>query len=255
MSQHDYIIADAAGSAFLADLNLAFPAIAENNSGTSAPSVTYAHMWWADTTNDILKQRNAANTGWLNRYTLSTGAMLGQGLGTPASGVLTNCTGSPTLTAPALGTPASGVLTNCTGIPGAQVTGTVPSATAATTATNGGTSGTFTITGTGFTANPTATATWHLNNNVVTLNIPINTMQGTSNATSFTLTGLTTAINPANPKRAGLLSAIDNTSTYVACDAYISANVITLLPARAGQAWTASGTKALYDGTITWTID
>jgi len=36
-------------------------------------------------------------------------------LGTPTSGVITSCTGSPTLTAPALGTPASGVLTNCTG--------------------------------------------------------------------------------------------------------------------------------------------
>ena len=50
-------------------------------------------------------------------------------LGTPASGVLTNCTGLPAanivagtmasgmiLVAPALGTPASGVLTNCTGL-------------------------------------------------------------------------------------------------------------------------------------------
>lgn len=36
-------------------------------------------------------------------------------LGTPGAGVITNCTGSPTLTAPLLGTPASGVLTNCTG--------------------------------------------------------------------------------------------------------------------------------------------
>jgi hypothetical protein len=38
-------------------------------------------------------------------------------LGTPASGVITNCTGSPTLTAPLLGTPASGDITNCTGSP------------------------------------------------------------------------------------------------------------------------------------------
>ena len=38
-------------------------------------------------------------------------------LGTPASGVITNCTGSPTLTAPLLGTPASGDISNCTGSP------------------------------------------------------------------------------------------------------------------------------------------
>ena len=55
-------------------------------------------------------------------------------LGTPASGILTNCTGLPaagivagtlasgmTLVAPALGTPASGVLTNCTGLPSASI--------------------------------------------------------------------------------------------------------------------------------------
>jgi len=255
MSQHDGIIADASGSAFLADLNLFTPAILSNSSGATEPAVMYAHQWWADTTNDILKQRNAANTGWLNRYTLSTGALLGQGLGTPASGVLTNCTG--TAAGLSIGGNAATVssVTGATGnIAGSSGSCTGNAATA-TTATNGGTSGTFTITGTGFTANPTATATWHLNNNVVTLNIPINTIQGTSNATSFTLTGLPAAINPANPKRVGLLSGVDNTSTYVACDAYISANVITLLPARAGQAWTASGTKALYDGTITWTLD
>lgn len=123
MSQHDFILADASGSAFLADLNLAVKAQAENNSGTTAPAVMYAHMWWADTTADILKQRNAANTGWLNRYTLSTGALLGQGLGTPASGVLTNCTG----TAPGF---TAGAATNATNVTGsAVVSGAVQSGT------------------------------------------------------------------------------------------------------------------------------
>jgi len=55
-------------------------------------------------------------------------------LGTPASGVLTNCTALPAeqvsqgtfasgmiLVAPVLGTPASGALTNCTALPAAQV--------------------------------------------------------------------------------------------------------------------------------------
>ncbi len=61
-------------------------------------------------------------------------------LGTPASGVLTNCTGGPTLTSatlvtPALGTPASGVMTNVTGLPVGAVTGatTVTSGTATAT--------------------------------------------------------------------------------------------------------------------------
>lgn len=76
MSQHDMIIADASGSAFLADLNLSVKALASNNSGASQPAVMYAHMWWADTTNDILKKRNAANTAWISYLTLSTGAPL-----------------------------------------------------------------------------------------------------------------------------------------------------------------------------------
>lgn len=54
--------------------------------------------------------------------TLTSATLITPALGTPASGVLTNCTGGPTLTSatlitPALGTPASGVLDNCTGGP------------------------------------------------------------------------------------------------------------------------------------------
>jgi hypothetical protein len=54
--------------------------------------------------------------------TLTNATFVTPALGTPASGVITNCTGGPTLTSatfitPALGTPASGVITNCTGGP------------------------------------------------------------------------------------------------------------------------------------------
>lgn len=71
MSQHDYDIADAAGLAFLADLNAALKAGASLNSGPTAPATTYAHMWWADTTANILKRRNAANTAWINAMSLT----------------------------------------------------------------------------------------------------------------------------------------------------------------------------------------
>jgi hypothetical protein len=67
MAQHDYAIADASGSAFLADLNNALAAIASNNSGAAAPSTTYAYQLWADTgsTPPTLRQRNAANNAWI----------------------------------------------------------------------------------------------------------------------------------------------------------------------------------------------
>jgi hypothetical protein len=70
-------------------------------------------------------------TGTLVRST--SPVLVTPALGTPSSGivtnctgspalVITNCTGSPTLTAPLLGTPASGVITNCTGAPTLDIT-------------------------------------------------------------------------------------------------------------------------------------
>jgi hypothetical protein len=74
MSTHDYVIANQNGANTRSDLNSAFSAIVSNNSSASEPSTTYAYMWWADTTNDLLKQRNAADSAWVDILTLSTGA-------------------------------------------------------------------------------------------------------------------------------------------------------------------------------------
>jgi hypothetical protein len=70
MSQHGFDISDQNGVAFLADLNNALAALAGNNSGASEPSATFAHMWWPDTTAGIVKQRNAANDGWIERFNI-----------------------------------------------------------------------------------------------------------------------------------------------------------------------------------------
>ena len=76
MSQHDYTIADATGAAFLADLNLALPALVSNSSVATEPATMFAYMLWADTTSGILKQRNAANSAWIDVLTLATGVVL-----------------------------------------------------------------------------------------------------------------------------------------------------------------------------------
>jgi len=65
MSQHDYVLDNASGAAFRSDLNNALLAVASLNSGASEPSTTYAYMFWYDTTNNVLKQRNAANNAWV----------------------------------------------------------------------------------------------------------------------------------------------------------------------------------------------
>jgi len=67
MSQHDYVISNDIGSAVRSDLNNALGAIATINSGATEPSTTYAYQLWMDTSSNVLKIRNSANSAW---YTL-----------------------------------------------------------------------------------------------------------------------------------------------------------------------------------------
>ena len=71
MAQADQQIQNASGSSVRADLNNNFDALFSNNSGASAPSTTTAFMWWADTNNNKLKIRNAADTAFITVGTLS----------------------------------------------------------------------------------------------------------------------------------------------------------------------------------------
>ncbi len=65
MSQNDFTLANQSFPAFRADLNSALQALASNNSGTSAPSTTFANMWWYDSANNILYIRNEDNDAWI----------------------------------------------------------------------------------------------------------------------------------------------------------------------------------------------
>jgi hypothetical protein len=66
MSQHDFSIANQTASNARSDINSGLQALASNNSGASAPSTTYANMFWYDTTNNILKLRDETNSSWIN---------------------------------------------------------------------------------------------------------------------------------------------------------------------------------------------
>lgn len=74
MSTHDYVIDNQSAPAFRSDLNSALAAIVTQNASSSAPSVTYANMLWYDTTNNQLKKRNEANSGWVTLGTIDEGA-------------------------------------------------------------------------------------------------------------------------------------------------------------------------------------
>ena len=74
MSQHDFNLttADAnTGPTVRAGINAMAQALASCSSGATEPSTTYAYQLWADTTSGYMKQRNAANTAWLNRGQLA----------------------------------------------------------------------------------------------------------------------------------------------------------------------------------------
>jgi hypothetical protein len=67
MSQHDFIIANQNASGARADINSGLQSLASNNSGASAPSTTYANMFWYDTANNLLKIRNEGNSAWIDQ--------------------------------------------------------------------------------------------------------------------------------------------------------------------------------------------
>ncbi len=93
MSQHDYIIDNGTGSAVRADINSALTAIAGANSGSTAPSTTYAYQLWADTSTGKLKIRNGGNSAWIEVGDL-TSANLGLILATRFPNVNANVTAS-----------------------------------------------------------------------------------------------------------------------------------------------------------------
>jgi len=83
---HDMDIANGTGSAVRADINGALAALVALSSNSSEPSTKYAYMFWADTTNNVLKQRNAGNSGWITLFSLG---VANGGLATAASPTLT----------------------------------------------------------------------------------------------------------------------------------------------------------------------
>lgn len=72
MAQSDYVISDQPGATFLPDLNAMMQAIVTRNSGGAEPSPSYPHQIWVDTGTNTVKQRNAANTAWVELHEFSS---------------------------------------------------------------------------------------------------------------------------------------------------------------------------------------
>jgi hypothetical protein len=95
MAQHDYVIANGTGAAVRSDINNGLAAIVSNNSGATAPSTTYAYQWWADTSTNLLKLRNGANSSFITVGDLTATNL---GLAALASPTFTGTVTIPTAT-------------------------------------------------------------------------------------------------------------------------------------------------------------
>lgn len=110
----------------------------------------------------------------------------------------------------------------------------------------------FTITGTGFAADPTATAHWRIYDDKVFLEIP--ELTGTSDATTFTLTGMDTAITPTTTSWQVIRITDNGTAAFGLALLTASSTTITLYPTAAAGAWTNSGTKTLHPAHLIWNL-
>lgn len=120
-----------------------------------------------------------------------------------------------------------------------------------TAATQPYTDTTFTITGTGFTTAVTGTARYVLTGKQVTLHLPV--LTGTSNATSFTLTGIPAALTPGSPS--GFLYVPRISDGVTETGGFLTVSGTTFTVNRPGfAAWPTSGTKTLYNTWITYLV-
>lgn len=113
--------------------------------------------------------------------------------------------------------------------------------------------GTFTMTFTGFTAVITGTAVWSRVGNLVALLIP--SVTGTSNAVTFTATGLPAAIQPARAQIVAMaadLSLVDLGSNLVNPGASFAAasGTITFYKSGVSNTWSNSGAKGTNGGAL-----
>lgn len=121
------------------------------------------------------------------------------------------------------------------------------------------TEGTFTITGTGFSGTVTGTARYIRIGKSVTLYLP--QLQGTSNATTFTMTGMPAAIRPARIQWVLITGIVDNSaateyhgSLNIATDGTIDVYRKTSINGPETNSYTNSGTKGIYTFTVHYSM-
>jgi hypothetical protein len=112
--------------------------------------------------------------------------------------------------------------------------------------------GTFTVTATGFSGTaPSGTATYVIIGRQVTLVLPA--LTGTSNATTFTITGIPAAIQTSVGQFC-LVPAMNNNVWDVGLVSPVASGTWSLYVNGGGTAWTASGSKGMQNCVITYLL-
>lgn len=112
--------------------------------------------------------------------------------------------------------------------------------------------GTFTATGNGFTVNPTGTAKFRIIGLVVVLFLP--QLSGTSNVTTFTITGLPAAIRPTATEWRRDIGQDNGGNVTINVRLNNASSTIDLFVDPGLTAWTAAGTKEFSATTFTYTL-
>ena len=76
MTQSNFSLPNSDGATFRSNNNTALQALATVSSGATAPTTTYAGMYWWDTANNLIKQRNSANTAWINAWSFDGSTLI-----------------------------------------------------------------------------------------------------------------------------------------------------------------------------------
>lgn len=102
MTQSSFSLPNSDGATFRGNNNTGLQALATLSSGATAPTTTYAGQLWWDTANNLIKQRNGANTAWIDAWSFDGTTLIPYRSGTATGTAAVQNTGTSGAVVPLL---------------------------------------------------------------------------------------------------------------------------------------------------------